>query len=160
AEVELADQLEDLGELVEEPHVDQRILGPAVDQVDVDPEPTPGLHVELDDAGEDIATFDHSEAISTIDRPHPHARRGRLHPHACSTTLPAGSPPILRALRRAYNSPRGDRSPKPPTRAGTRTGRRPLVSRDLIEGNQSSRHASKRSGGGIEMPILRYFPVL
>ena len=39
AEIHLPDQLQDIGELVEESDVDQGELGSAVDQVDVDPQP-------------------------------------------------------------------------------------------------------------------------
>ena len=65
AEVHLADQLEHVGQLVEEADVDQRVLGAAVDQVDVHPQPAPGLDVHLDHAGENVVTFDHPEAISS-----------------------------------------------------------------------------------------------
>ena len=47
-----ADQLEDLGQLVEESDVDEGELGAAVDQVDVHAQPPASLHVHLDDAGE------------------------------------------------------------------------------------------------------------
>src|SRR5262249_1078523 len=71
AEVHLADQLEDLGQLVEEADVDQGVLGPAVDQVDVDPQAPPGLDVHLDDAGEDVAAFDHRRTTSSSPGPCP-----------------------------------------------------------------------------------------
>ena len=68
AEVHLADQLEDFGELVEEADVDQRVLRAAVDEVNIHPKSASGLDIELDDARKDITTFDHTQAISTIDR--------------------------------------------------------------------------------------------
>ena len=52
-------------QLVEEPDVDQGVLGAAVDQVDVHAQPAPRLDVHLDDAGEDVTAFDHAGAISS-----------------------------------------------------------------------------------------------
>ena len=61
AEVHLADQLEDVDQLVEEPDVDQGVFGAAVDQVDVHAQPAPGLDVHLDHAGEQVVPLDHRE---------------------------------------------------------------------------------------------------
>ena len=58
-ELELADQFEDVDQVVEESHVDQGVLAPAVDQVDVHTHPAAGLIVHLDDAGEQIQPLGH-----------------------------------------------------------------------------------------------------
>ena len=59
AEVHLPDQFQHVGEFVEEADVDQGVLPAAVDQVDIDPHPAPGLVVHLDHAGEEVVPLDH-----------------------------------------------------------------------------------------------------
>ena len=64
AEIHLADQLEHVGQLVEEPDVDQGEFRAAVDQVDVHPHPALRLVVHLDHAREDVTPLDHSKTSS------------------------------------------------------------------------------------------------
>ena len=64
AEVHLPDQLEHVGQLVEEADVDQGVLRAAVDQVDVHPHPALRLVVHLDHAREDVTPLDHSPGSS------------------------------------------------------------------------------------------------
>ena len=59
AEVHLPDQLQDVGQLVEEADVDQGVFRAAVDQVDIDPHPAASLVVHLDHAGEQEMPLNH-----------------------------------------------------------------------------------------------------
>src|SRR5262245_48358899 len=55
AEVHLPDQLDDIVHRFLEPDIDEDVVAvPAVEQVDVDPEPPAGLVVQLDDTGKEV----------------------------------------------------------------------------------------------------------
>ena len=89
AEVHLADQLEDVGQLVEEADVDQRVFLAAVDQVDVHAEAASRLDVQLDHAGEDVVALDHAGA-RLPDRDGTRDRAGRSGPRDSTAGGAAG----------------------------------------------------------------------
>jgi hypothetical protein len=61
AEIHLPDQLQHVGEFIQESHVDEGKFGAAVDEVDVHPHPAPRLVVHLQYARKDITPLDHAE---------------------------------------------------------------------------------------------------
>ena len=63
AEIHLPDQFQDVGELVEEADVDQGVFGPAVDQINVNPQAPSGLDIHLDHPRKNVATLNHARTL-------------------------------------------------------------------------------------------------
>src|SRR5207244_2579495 len=57
--IHLPDQIHNLGDRVQIADVNQQKLAAAVDEIDVDPEPTPGLIIQLDDMRKEVLPLQH-----------------------------------------------------------------------------------------------------